>query len=143
MLQSTLLEYTLPPGAVSIAVSENAGTLNSSSVYLQQLSNMGVNVIADDTGAGYFTAEPLQNPAVTTVKIRASRLTGDTVSVSFVKSLIKLARSKGIAVCARDIDSPKDLASLGGYDIDLIEGIFNGRPLRDKDFIDKMTQTAI
>ena len=139
VLQSTLLEYSLPPSAVSIAVSESAGTLNSSSVYLQQLSKMGVNVIADDTGAGYFTAEPLENPAVKTVKIRASRLTGDSVSTAFVKSLIKLARQKGIAVCARDIDSPKDLAALGGFDIDLIEGIFNGRPLRDKEFIEKMT----
>lgn len=139
VLQNTLLEYSLPPSAVSIAVSESAGTLNSSSVYLQQLSKMGVNVIADDTGAGYFTAEPLENPAVKTVKIRASRLTGDSVSTAFVKSLIKLARQKGIAVCARDIDSPKDLAALGGFDIDLIEGIFNGRPLRDKEFIEKMT----
>ena len=139
VLQSTLLEYSLPPSAVSIAVSESAGTLNSSSVYLQQLSKMGVNVIADDTGAGYFTAEPLENPAVKTVKLRASRLTGDSVSTSFVKSLIKLAKQKGIAVCARDIDSPRDLAALGGYDIDLIEGIFNGRPLRDKEFIEKIT----
>lgn len=139
VLQNTLLEYSLPPSAISLAVSESAGTLNSSSVYLQQLSKMGVNVIADDTGAGYFTAEPLNDPAVKTVKIRASRLTGDSVSIAFVKSLIKLSHEKGIAVCARDIDSPRDLASLGGFDIDLIEGIFNGRPLRDKEFIEKMT----
>ncbi|MGN1341491.1 MAG: EAL domain-containing protein [Oscillospiraceae bacterium] len=138
VLHNTLLEYSLPPSAVSIAISEGAGTLNSSSVYLQQLSKMGVNVIADDTGAGYFTAEPLDDPAVKTVKIRASRLTGDSVSTAFVKSIIKLAHERGIAVCARDIDSPRDLASLGGFDVDLIEGIFNGRPLRDKEFIEKM-----
>lgn len=140
ILQSTLLEYSLPPSAVSIAVSEKAGTLNSGSVYLQQLSEMGVNVIADDTDAGYFTAEPLDNPAVKTVKIKASRMSGDSVSSAFVKSLIKLAREKKIAVCAKDIDSPRDLASLSGYDVDLIEGIFNGRPLRDKEFIEKMTE---
>ena len=139
VLQSTLLEHSLPPSAISISVSESAGTLNSSSVYLQLLSKMGINVIADDTGAGYFTAEPLGNPAVKTLKIKASRLTGDSVSTAFVKSLIKLAREKNIAVCARDIDSPKDLSALSGYDVDLIEGIFNGRPLRDKEFIEKMT----
>ncbi len=139
VLQNTLLEHSLPPSAISISVSESAGTLNSSSVYLQLLSKMGINVIADDTGAGYFTAEPLGNPAVKTLKIKASRLTGDSVSTAFVKSLIKLAREKNIAVCARDIDSPKDLSALSGYDVDLIEGIFNGRPLRDKEFIEKMT----
>ncbi len=139
VLQNTLLEHSLPPSAISISVSESAGTLNSSSVYLQLLSKMGINVIADDTGVGYFTAEPLGNPAVKTLKIKASRLTGDSVSTAFVKSLIKLAREKNIAVCARDIDSPKDLSALSGYDVDLIEGIFNGRPLRDKEFIEKMT----
>ncbi len=139
VLQNTLLEHSLPPSAISISVSESAGTLNSSSVYLQLLSKMGINIIADDTGVGYFTAEPLGNPAVKTLKIKASRLTGDSVSTAFVKSLIKLAREKNIAVCARDIDSPKDLSALSGYDVDLIEGIFNGRPLRDKEFIEKMT----
>lgn len=142
VLQSSLVTYSLPPSAVSIAVSEGEGTLTGSA-YLQQLSDMGVNIIADDTGTGYFTAELLENSAVKTVKIKASRLSGDAISAAFVRSVIKLAREKNIAVCARDVDNPQDLTALGGFDVDLIEGIFNGRPLRDKDFIDKMTQTAI
>lgn len=143
VLQSTLLEYSLPPGAVSISVSESEGTLTGGCIYLQQLSEMGVNIIADDTGTGYFTAAPLENPAVKTVKIKASRLSGDSVSTSFVKSLIKLARENNIAVCAKDVDNPRDLTALGSFDVDLIQGIFNGRPLRDKDFIEKMTQTSV
>lgn len=142
VLQSTLLEYSLPPSAVSVATSESDGTLTGNSVYLQQLSDMGVNIIADDTGTGYFTAAPLDNPAVKTLKIKASRLSGDGISSAFIKSLIKLAREKHVAVCAKDIDNPRDLTALSGFDVDLIQGIFNGRPLRDKDFIDKMTQNA-
>lgn len=138
ILQTVLLENSLPPGAVSIAVSESERTLTTGGLYLQQLSDMGVNIIADDTGTGYFTAELLENPAVKTVKIRASRLSGDAISAAFVRSVIKLAREKHIAVCARDVDNPADLTALGSFDIDLIEGIFNGRPLRDKDFIEKM-----
>ena len=141
MLQGSLQKYALPPSAVSIAVSESEGTLTASA-YLQQLSDMGVNIIADDTGTGYFTAELLENSAVRTVKIKASRLSGDAISTAFVRSVIKLAREKKIAVCARDVDNPQDLTALGGFDIDLIEGIFNGRPLRDKDFIEKMTQAG-
>lgn len=143
VLQSTLLEHSLPPSAISISVSECDGTLTTSSTYLQQLSDMGVNVIADDTGAGYFTAAPLDNPAVRTIKIKASRLSGDNVSASFVRSLINLARQRHISVCAKDIDNPKDLTALSGFKVDLIEGIFNGRPLRDKDFIEKMTQEVV
>lgn len=140
LLQSTLLEYSLPPSAISISVTEAEGTLTSGGIYLQALSRMGLNIIADDTGAGYFTDAPLNNPSVKTVKIRANRFSGDSVSSSFVRSLIKQAHSKGIAVCAKDVDSPSDLTAIGGCDIDLIEGIFNGRPLRDQEFIEKMSE---
>ncbi len=142
VLKSNLLKYSLPPGAVSIAISETEGTLTNGSVYLQQLSDMGVNVIADDTGTGFFTAAPLENPAVKTVKIKASRLSGDSVSSSFLRSLIKTAREKNIAVCAKDVDNVRDLTALSSYDVDLIQGIFNGRPLRDNDFLNKMTHNT-
>ena len=138
VLQSTLLEYSLPPSAISIAVTEAEGTLTYGGIYLQALSKMGVNVIADDTGAGYFTDTPLNNPAVRTVKIRADRFSGDSVSSAFVKGLIKKAHENGIAVCAKDVDSPADLTAIGGANIDLIEGIFNGRPLRDHEFMERM-----
>lgn len=138
-LQSVLLEYSLPPSAVSIAVTESEGTLTSGNIYLQQLSKLGVNVIADDNGVGYFTAAPLDNPAVKTIKIKASRFSGDGVSASFVRSLIKNAHGKNLAVCAKDVDTPADLTAIGGFDVDLIQGIFNGRPLRDADFLEKMS----
>ncbi len=138
-LQGVLLEYSLPPSAVSIAVTESDGTLTSGSIYLQQLSKLGVNVIADDNGVGYFTAAPLDNPAVKTIKIKASRFSGDGVSASFVRSLIKNAHGKNLAVCAKDVDTPSDLTAIGGFDVDLIQGIFNGRPLRDADFLEKMS----
>ena len=140
VLQSTLLEYSLPPSAISISVTEAEGTLTSGGIYLQALSRMGMNIIADDTGMGYFTDAPLSNASVKTVKIRADRFSGDSVSSGFVRSLIKKAHSKGIAVCAKDVDSPSDLTAIGGSEIDLIEGIFNGRPLRDHEFIERMSE---
>ena len=97
-----------------------------------------MNVIADDNGVGYFTAAPLDNPAVKTIKIKASRFSGDGVSASFVRSLIKNAHGKNLAVCAKDVDTPADLTAIGGFDVDLIQGIFNGRPLRDADFLAQM-----
>lgn len=138
-LQSVLLEYSLPPSALSVAISENNGALTGNDIYIEKLATLGVNIIADDSGAGYFTAAPLNNPAVGTVKIKASRFTGDSVSIAFVRSLIRTARQNSIAVCVKDIDAPNDLTAIGGFDVDLIEGIFNGRPLRDSDFIEKMS----
>ena len=109
---------------------------------LEQIVQAGKKlvIIADDTGMGYFTDAPLSNASVKTVKIRADRFSGDSVSSGFVRSLIKKAHSKGIAVCAKDVDSPSDLTAIGGSEIDLIEGIFNGRPLRDHEFIERMSE---
>ncbi len=137
-LRGSLLEYSLPPSALSISISESEKTLYSGNLYLQQMAKIGVNVIADDIGDSYFTTAPLDNPAVKTVKIRSERFTDDAIAASYIRSLIKHAHDKGIAVCARDIDSPAEFTALNGFDVDLVEGVFNGRPLRDKEFMDKL-----
>ena len=89
----------------------------------------GINDFIRDDGTRYIV-----------LFFRADRFSGDSVSSGFVRSLIKKAHSKGIAVCAKEVDSPSDLTAIGGSEIDLIEGIFNGRPLRDHEFIERMSE---
>lgn len=141
-LRNSLLEYSLPPSAVSISVSDSAKTLYNGNMYLQQLSKIGVNIIADDIGESYFTIAPLENPAVKTIKIRSSRFSDDAISASFLQSVIRLAHEKDIAVCARGVDSPAIFQMIRKYNVDLVEGIFNGRPLRDKEFIEKLVANS-
>ncbi len=137
-LRTALLEYDLPPSAVSISVSEGARTLYAGNMFLQQLSKIGVNVIADDTGGSYFTVAPLENPAVRTIKIRSTRFSDDAVSASFLRSVIRLAHEKDITVCARSVDSPAIFENIRKYNVDLVQGTFYGRPLRDREFMEKM-----
>ncbi len=137
-LRNALLEYSLPPSAISISVSESERTLYSGSIFLQQLSMIGVNIIADDLGDSYFTTAPLENSAVKTIKLRAERFADDAIAGSYIRSVIKMAHEKGIAVCAREVDSPAEFTALKNFDVDLVEGIFNGRPLRDKEFLEKL-----
>ncbi len=137
-LRSALLENSLPPSAVSISVSEGARTLYAGNMFLQQLAKIGVNVIADDTGGSYFTTAPLENPAVRTIKIRSTRFNDDAISAAFIRSIIRLAHEKDITVCARSVDSTAIFENIRRYGVDLIQGTFNGRPLRDREFIDKL-----
>ena len=141
-LRGALLEYSLPPSAVSISVSEGARTLYTGNMFLQQMAKIGVNVIADDTGGSYFTVAPLENPAVRTIKIRSTRFNDDAVSASFLRSVIRLAHEKDITVCARSVDSPAIFENINKYDIDLVQGTFYGRPLRDREFMDKMVANS-
>ena len=142
-IRSSLLEYSLPPNAVSVAVSEGERTLYAGNMFLQQMSKIGVNIIADDVGGSYFTIAPLENPAVKTIKIRANRFTEDAVSASFLQSVIRLAHEKNIAVCVKNVDSPALFNNVKKYDIDLMEGVFNGRPLHSEEFMEKLIGNRI
>ncbi len=137
-LRGSLLEYSLPPTAVSISVSESAGTLNTGNMFLQQLAKIGVNIIADDMGESFFTTAPLHNPAVKTVKIRADRFKGDPISDMFMRSVINLAHEKDISVCIRGVDNAEIFGKVRKFDIDLVEGIFNGRPLHSTEFLGRL-----
>ena len=137
-LRGALLEYSLPPTAVSISVSESAGTLNAGNMYLRQLSKIGVNIIADDVGESFFTTAPLHNSVVKTVKIRADRFKGDPISDMFMRSVINLAHEKDISVCIRGVDNAETYDRVKKFDIDLVEGIYNGRPLHSAEFIGRL-----
>lgn len=137
-LRSSLLEYSLPPSALSISISESEGTMNLKNLVLKQLSKIGVNIIAEDVGDRFFTSERIENDIVKTVKIRSSRFTGDQVSGSFIRSIIDKAHEKGITVCVRGVDNAHTFEQIRKFDVDLVEGIFNGRPLHMEEFIEKM-----
>ncbi len=142
-LRTALLEHSLPPSAVSISVSDNAKTLYAGNMFLQQLSKIGVNIIADDVGGSYFTAAPLENPAVRTIKIRSSRFSDDAVSTAFMRSVIRLAHEKEISVCVRDVDSAATFHQIRSFGADLVQGVFNGRPLRDREFMEKLIERSV
>lgn len=144
VLRSTLLEHSLPPGALSIAISEREGTLYHGNMFLQQLAKIGVNIIADDLGESYFSISPLENPAVKTIKIRSSRFKEDPVSAAYMQSVIRLAHEKNITVCAKCVDSSAIFRNVRKFNVDLVEGVFNGRPLHTKEFIEKLvTNSAV
>ncbi|MGN1119321.1 MAG: EAL domain-containing protein, partial [Oscillospiraceae bacterium] len=138
VLRSALIAYALPPTAVSISVSESANTLTGASVVLKQLAKIGVNIIADDSGDSFFTTKPLENEAVRTLKIRASRFGDDPVSVRFMRSVISMAKERGIAVCVRDIETREQLERVKNYDVDFVEGIYNGRPVHSVEFMERL-----
>ncbi len=137
-LRTALLDNKLPPSAISVSVSEGARTLYTGNMFLQQMAKIGVNVIADDIGGNFFTAAPLDNPAVRTIKIRSNRFNEDAVSSSYLRSVIRLAHEKEITVCVRSVDSPATYETIRRFNVDLVQGTVNGRPLRDKEFVEKL-----
>ncbi|MBD5128960.1 MAG: EAL domain-containing protein [Ruminococcaceae bacterium] len=137
ILRKALLEYSLPPEAVSVSVSESDGTLGRTN-FLKQMANSGVNIIADDKGGNVFTSAPVESPYVKCIKLRSRRLSDDPVQAAFVRSVIESAHEKGMTVCIKGVDTIKALENARAFDADMIQGIINGRPLHTSEFIRKM-----
>lgn len=142
ILQKALLEYSLPPEAISVCVSESEGTLVNSTA-LKQFYTTGVNIIADDRGGNFFTAAPLDNPYVKMIKLRCRRLSDDPISANFVRSMIERAHEKGLKVCIKGVDNHSALENARRFNADLIQGIINGRPLHTGEFIRKMVMNRV
>ncbi len=142
-LREALLEYSLPPSALSVSISEREKTFYKENIFLQQISNMGINIAADDTADGFFTIQPLENPMVKILKIQSERFTGDAVSNSFLRSMIKLAHEKGIIVCAKEVENTYEYNTVRNFGVDLVQGSINGRPLHSKDFIKNLIPTTV
>ncbi len=138
LLRKSLLEYSLPPDAISISVSENDNTLLTHNQSLKQLATVGVNIIADDKGGKFFSDAILENPFVKLIKLRAKRLSDDPVSAAFVKSVIDRAHEKGITVCIKGVDNADALENARGFNADLVQGFISGRPLHTSDFMKKL-----
>lgn len=135
-VRRTLLEYSLPPDALSVYVSGSNGALANRN--LKQLAALGITIIADDADGNFFTDAPLENPDVKIIKLKCSRLSNDPVSEAFVKSLVERAHEKNILVCVNGVDNADDLRNASAFNADLVQGIINGRPLHTSEFIKKM-----
>lgn len=138
VLKEKLQEYSLPPEAIAICISENDNTLLANSGGLKLLSRFGSTIIADDKGENFFTGDVLDNPYISMVKIRARRLNDDPVASNFVRSLIDRAHDKKIQVCIKGVDNEKSLEFTRSFNADMYQGIVNCRPLHTTEFINKM-----
>lgn len=138
MTKKILEQYSLPPSAISVTVSESSGTLAKSSVNLKRFSKLGINIISEDKGRSFLTETLFKTPYVNIAKISAKRLHGDEISAGYLKSLIDKAHESGMKVCVSGVDNEKKRELALYFNVDLIQGIVNGRPLHSADFLEKI-----
>lgn len=136
-IKKALLEYSMPPDAISISAPCENGTMARRN--LGQLAALGIKIIADDEDESYFAdASLLDNPDINMLKLRCSRLSDDPVSKAFAETLIERAHKNNLQICIKGVDNADDLKKAVGFKADLVQGIINGRPLHTSEFIKKM-----
>jgi diguanylate cyclase (GGDEF)-like protein len=103
--------------------------LEEASHFVAMLNDLGCRVAIDDFGAGFSSFRNLRVLDVDIVKIDGSfiehlpRSPDDQV---FVRSLVELARSFGIATVAEWVQDEETVAILAGWGVDFVQGRLTG-----------------
>ncbi|MGM0542276.1 MAG: EAL domain-containing protein [Pseudomonadota bacterium] len=105
---------------------------------LSQLSALGCRIALDDFGTGYSSLSYLHKMAANSLKIDQSFIAAldDNTHDSrpIVAAISSLAEQLGLSVVAEGVETEQQLALLGQYPIDAIQGFYLSRPLKPADF---------
>jgi diguanylate cyclase (GGDEF)-like protein/PAS domain S-box-containing protein len=130
ILQATRLDpQCLKLEITESAVMENVGT---STILLQQLRALGIELAIDDFGTGYSSLSYLHRLPVNALKIDKSFVKGMVEKrdhAEIVKTILTLARSLGIRVVAEGVETLEQLAELSRLHCDAGQGFLFSKPV--------------
>jgi diguanylate cyclase (GGDEF)-like protein len=113
--------------------------------FVSALRALGVRVALDDFGAGFTSFRNLRALAVDTIKIDGSfikDLTGNVDNQVFVRTLMGLANSFGLATVAECVETAADAAHLADRGVGFLQGYFFGRPVIEKPWLAEAPETT-
>lgn len=130
ILQLTRIDpHSLKLEITESTVMENIGT---STILLQQLRALGIELAVDDFGTGYSSLSYLHRLPVNTLKIDKSFVKGMVEKrdhAEIVKTILTLARSLAIRVVAEGVETLEQLAELSRLHCDAGQGFLFSKPV--------------
>jgi diguanylate cyclase (GGDEF)-like protein len=131
---AALAESGLPPGALTIEVSErmlveDAGLIGDR---LAELRDLGVKLAIDDFGTGYASLAHLRQLPADIIKIDPSFVSGlgtDPVLTLLTRTIVQVGRDLGMQVVAEGIEQPRQLAELKEMGCGYGQGFLVARPM--------------
>ncbi len=106
--------------------------IEDSARFVSAVRALGCQVAIDDFGAGYTTFKHLKSLTVDVVKIDGSFVRDISRSAEnqvFIRNLLSLAHTFGLATVAEFVESREDAAYLAQVGVDYLQGYFFGKPL--------------
>lgn len=134
LLEETLAQHELPPGALSLEITESAlmdaALLNPK--LLEGLKAAGPRLGIDDFGTGYSSLTYLRRFPLDFIKIDRAFVGGlgeDAGDTAIVNAVVGLGKSLGLMTTAEGVESSQQLALLRELECDLAQGYYFARPL--------------
>jgi len=132
-LTSDLLEtWGVEPARLKLEITESSIMQQSAIETVMRLSALGVGLSIDDFGTGYSSLAYLKRLPVTEIKIDKSfitAMTGDSASVSIVRSIIELGHNMGLKVVAEGVENREPWDTLLTLGCDLAQGNYLCPPI--------------
>ena len=133
-IEDALSASGLEPEALKIEVTETALMRNveETSLRLQAIKDLGVQIAIDDFGTGYSSFAHLQRFPVDALKIDRSFITGlrhNQEGLTLIRSLVQLGKALSIETFAEGIEEEHELSMLRGEACDSGQGFLFAEPL--------------
>lgn len=131
-LDADLSDRGLPPGALTIEITESQPILQTPSVItrLSQLRREGLGVSIDDYGVGYSFLAQLERLPASELKIDQSLVQDESPeAVALVQAVTDLAHWRGITVVAEGVETEEQLERVKGFGCDRAQGYLMARPV--------------
>ena len=99
---------------------------------LDQLADMGIDVLIDDFGTGYSSLSYLRQFKISALKIDKSFIAGaclENDNGKIIRAIIGLAHNLNLQVVAEGVESPEQLEFLRSHHCHFGQGYLFGRPL--------------
>lgn len=139
MIRLALANAGLHAGALEIELTESALMSNPEEAagVLKQLRKLGVSVAIDDFGTGYSSLSYLRRFPIDKLKIDRSfirDLATSRTDESIVRAIVSLARTVGLRVVAKGIESEEQLEFLTRLECEQWQGYYCCQPPRAASF---------
>jgi EAL domain-containing protein (putative c-di-GMP-specific phosphodiesterase class I) len=134
-IRDLLARTGLQPDHLEIEITESVAMSDAalSSQILEELGRAGVRLAVDDFGTGYSSLGYLRRFKLDSLKIDKSfvrDLMVEPDDATIVRTVIGMAHSLGMEVCAEGVETVDQLAFLRLQQCDRVQGFLYGRPMR-------------
>ena len=134
-----LERHGVDPSRLAIEITESVvmGNTRATLATLDELQALGVSLSIDDFGTGYSSLAYIKRFPISTLKIDRSfvnDIAHDTTDQAIAKTIITLAHSLGMRVCAEGVETQAQLSILQSFDVDSVQGYLFSRPVPAADF---------
>jgi diguanylate cyclase (GGDEF)-like protein len=128
--------YALPPGCLTLEITESCLMQDSDASRLRALAALGVNLAIDDFGTGYSSLAYLSRLPIDTLKIDRSFVAGlghEPESDALVQTIVALAHALRLSVTAEGIEHAHQAHQLQALGCTRGQGYLFARPMPASD----------